>query len=507
MMNISFFISFSIINIFIIIIMKVYDYRLGRLGNALFRYFASTLFIILYKSERTYNKSECNATFGDAEFINWMGYILDNKYPVIDKFYNFSFYGFYQHDMIFRKFKKELIEHMKNNPNDLLYTDGNDANYSHYRYNVQSYKVSEIMNTCDKYYDIVVHIRLEDFIENNNVIHPESLKNILDKINNNICFVVNTPKQEIETLYINYFKNLYSITLESNDIITDFQIMKNAKTLICSCSTISWLAAFLSETVETVYFPNNNNNQSHETFKQPIDNTILYEIKKCNFQELENFLKPQVKKDPYCASNCKKEPIMTRLLDYLSGIENGFYIEAGAFDGIVQSNTKFLEEEYNWTGILVEPSIVFNDLKKNRPFNILINKCLVSNEYKDNKINGYFNQGLMSGINNFNNSKDDKIVQVECETLTSILDRLEIKKIDFFSLDVEGYEKSVLEGLDLKKYRPTYILIEIFENNRQLVFNYMIENHYIFLENITNYNRFDNPGWSGDHNDYLFKAL
>ena len=283
--------------------------------------------------------------------------------------------------------------------------------------------------------------------------------------------------------------------------------MKNAKTLICSCSTISWLAAFLSETVETVYFPNNNNNQSHETFKQPIDNTILYEIKKCSLQELENFLKPQVKKDPYCAINCKKEPIMTRLLDYLSGIENGFYIEAGAFDGIVQSNTKFLEEEYNWTGILVEPSIVFNDLKKNRPFNILINKCLVSNEYKDNKINGYFNQGLMSGINNFNNSEDDKIVQVECETLTNILDRLEIKKIDFFSLDVEGYEKNVLEGLDFKKYRPTYILIEIFENNRQLVFNYMIENHYIFLENITNYNRFDNPGWSGDHNDYLFKAL
>lgn len=487
--------------------MKVYDYRLGRLGNALFRYFASSLFIILYKGQRSYNQNECIATFGDNEFINWMSYILDNKFPVVEQHFNFSFYGFYQHDKIFRKFKNELIEHMKNNPDDLLYTDGNDENNSHYRYNVQSYKVSDIINTCDKYYDIVVHIRLEDFIENNDVIHPECLKNILDKLNNNICFVVNTPKTEIETLYLNYFKNLYSVTIESNDIITDFQIMKNAKTLICSCSTISWLAAFLSETVETVYFPNCNNNRSHETFKQPIDNTILYEIKKCGLQELENFLKPSLKKDPYCAINCKKEPITMRLLDYLKEIKDGFYIEAGAFDGLVQSNTKFLEEEYNWTGILVEPSNVFNDLKKNRPFNILINKCLVSNEYKDNKINGYFNQGLMSGINNFNNSEDDKIIQVECETLTSILDRLEIKKIDFFSLDVEGYEKSVLEGLDLKKHRPIYILIEIFENNRQNVFNYMIGNNYIFLENITNYNRFDNPGWSGDHNDYLFKAL
>ena len=146
--------------------MKVYDYRLGRLGNALFRYFASSLFIILYKGQRSYNQNECIATFGDNEFINWMSYILDNKFPVVEQHFNFSFYGFYQHDKIFRKFKNELIEHMKNNPDDLLYTDGNDENNSHYRYNVQSYKVSDIINTCDKYYDIVVHIRLEDFIEN-----------------------------------------------------------------------------------------------------------------------------------------------------------------------------------------------------------------------------------------------------------------------------------------------------------------------------------------------------
>ena len=32
--------------------------------------------------------------------------------------------------------------------------------------------------------------------------------------------------------------------------------------------------------------------------------------------------------------------------------------------------------------------------------------------------------------------------------------------IDFFSLDVEGYELNVLEGLNLTKYRPGYILVE-----------------------------------------------
>ena len=35
---------------------------------------------------------------------------------------------------------------------------------------------------------------------------------------------------------------------------------------------------------------------------------------------------------------------------------NGFFIEAGAYDGEAISNTLFLEIERNWTGLLVEPN-------------------------------------------------------------------------------------------------------------------------------------------------------
>jgi hypothetical protein len=49
---------------------------------------------------------------------------------------------------------------------------------------------------------------------------------------------------------------------------------------------------------------------------------------------------------------------------------------------------------------------------------------------------------------------------VPARTLTSILDEAGVRKIDFFSLDVEGFELSVLRGLDLDRYRPKYLLIE-----------------------------------------------
>ena len=35
---------------------------------------------------------------------------------------------------------------------------------------------------------------------------------------------------------------------------------------------------------------------------------------------------------------------------------NGFFIEAGAFNGYDLSNSLYFERKYNWTGILVEPN-------------------------------------------------------------------------------------------------------------------------------------------------------
>ena len=72
--------------------MKVYDSRLGRLGNAIFRYFASTLFCILYNAKRTYNINETNITITDQMFINWMNNILLNdEIPNINNNYNYNF--------------------------------------------------------------------------------------------------------------------------------------------------------------------------------------------------------------------------------------------------------------------------------------------------------------------------------------------------------------------------------------------------------------------------------
>jgi hypothetical protein len=64
--------------------------------------------------------------------------------------------------------------------------------------------------------------------------------------------------------------------------------MCQAETLVCSSSTLSWIASFLSDTVKTVYFPNKTR-EPHESFNKPIENTYYYDIKLCSKEELETF--------------------------------------------------------------------------------------------------------------------------------------------------------------------------------------------------------------------------
>jgi hypothetical protein len=97
--------------------------------------------------------------------------------------------------------------------------------------------------------------------------------------------------------------------------------------------------------------------------------------------------------------------------------------------------------------------------------------------------------------------------RVPVSTLTNILDRHTIPKIDFLSLDVEGYEYSVLNGLDLNKYKPTYLLIEVYNVDFEKITTYLEGNNYELISNFSNYTKQSNPGWDGTHNDFLFRII
>lgn len=198
--------------------------------------------------------------------------------------------------------------------------------------------------------------------------------------------------------------------------------------------------------------------------------------------------------------------LQDKLRNYIN-FRDGNYIEIGAFDGIFQSNTKFLEDEFGWTGVLIEPSEnKFNELVKNRPNNKLYNCACVSNDYLLDKIKGDFIGMAMSSIGG-KRRNSSSIIEVDAMAMTSILDDSNIEHFNFLSLDVEGYELEVLNGLDLNKYKIDWVLIEIYNKDKDNIIKHMEDNGYELICNLSGYNHIDYPNWDGTHNDYLFKFL
>lgn len=207
----------------------------------------------------------------------------------------------------------------------------------------------------------------------------------------------------------------------------------------------------------------------------------------------------------YSHVDCKGIFLQNKLDQLFNQTENGFFIELGANNGLFQSNTAFLEFERNWKGILIEPSVKgYNECNINRPNSICVNCACVSDDFKDEFIYGDFEDGhAMASINGMR-TQSNELCKVKVLTLEHILDEYNIKNIDFLSLDTEGYELEILKGLNLDKYTPKYMLIEIYDKDFNDILQFLISKKYKLHSNFTNYNKQDNPCWDGSHNDYLF---
>lgn len=207
----------------------------------------------------------------------------------------------------------------------------------------------------------------------------------------------------------------------------------------------------------------------------------------------------------YSHRDSKGVPLETKL-NQLFNKTGGFFIELGANDGLFQSNTAFLEKKMEWTGILIEPSLLgYNKCKINRPNSVCLNYACVSNDYTDEYISGDFIDNHPMGSVNGKRTNRNKLIKVKAITLEKILDEHSCVVIDFLSLDTEGYELEILKGLNLLKYRPKLLLIEVYVKDYENIVTFLKLHNYSLQDNLTNYNKIDNPGWDGTHNDFLFK--
>ena len=155
----------------------------------------------------------------------------------------------------------------------------------------------------------------------------------------------------------------------------------------------------------------------------------------------------------------------------------GIYIDIGAFAPKQFSNTYFFYKN-GWRGINIDatPGSMKNfNSSRGKDINI---ECAVSDKEED--LIYYTWEGGGAITNTFSSDqakeftkiygKEPKIVTLRTKTLTQLLDENlpQGHRIDFLSIDVEGNNLKVLRSNDWNKYYPTYIIVELDNDEKTL---------------------------------------
>ncbi len=146
---------------------------------------------------------------------------------------------------------------------------------------------------------------------------------------------------------------------------------------------------------------------------------------------------------------------------------NGFYVDVGAMDPVLESVTKYFYDQ-GWSGINIEPNEWFyKKLIEDRPRDINL-KVAVGGHAEIRPLHVFQEYG----ISTFDESNRDRFTQlgyqaeektVEVTTLAAVCEHYVTRRIDFLKVDCEGWEKAALEGADWDRFRPTIVIVEATE--------------------------------------------
>jgi len=172
---------------------------------------------------------------------------------------------------------------------------------------------------------------------------------------------------------------------------------------------------------------------------------------------------------------------------------DGFFVDIGASDGTTFSNTCFFERSLGWKGICIEPAPdAFELLCQRRRNSICIEGCIADYTGRGTYADGGLLGGLVDKLDpRFKYTPiikcgilqgKVKTLEVSCYVLSDILDRYNVRHIDFLSIDVEGAEFDILKTIDFQKCAIDCITVEINIDGDTKIRAFLEDRGFVFLK-------------------------
>lgn len=161
------------------------------------------------------------------------------------------------------------------------------------------------------------------------------------------------------------------------------------------------------------------------------------------------------------------------ILEIAATCSGRYYIEVGANDGLVRSNTRYLEQYLGWTGLLIEPiPHRFVECARNRPDSRCVHCALVSSDYAKPTVEITYRDVMT--VSETSPDPHAEIAEARtpdeflwgttffapARTLDDVLAEAGNPRVDLCSIDVEGAELDLLAGVDLEQAEIAHIVIE-----------------------------------------------
>lgn len=169
-------------------------------------------------------------------------------------------------------------------------------------------------------------------------------------------------------------------------------------------------------------------------------------------------------------SDCQVDNLNQIYQEYFGYPSKGYFVEVGAYDGEVLSNTACLAD-IGWKGLYIEPIYehYLKCLKRHDANDVIVANVAIGLEEGEKSI---YRGGLLTTADEeqlkryseIDWSKNYSFVKEECYQmrLDTLMNKLEVpKNFDLLVVDVEGKESEVFQTFDLLEWKPKMMIVEL----------------------------------------------
>lgn len=207
---------------------------------------------------------------------------------------------------------------------------------------------------------------------------------------------------------------------------------------------------------------------------------------------------PSAKADPWLVQMIRwYYPVKTSeqweelfIRDFFRDRHGGFLLDVGASDYQEASTTYYLDHHLTWRGIAVDAIQDYRSgYETYRPRTRFFSFFVSDRSNQD--VDFYFikedprkSTGVKSiaDLHKVRQHLDADRKTVSTITLNDLLEKNDVRKVDFLSMDIETAEPAALAGFDIDKYRPELAMVETHASVRQQVFEYFARHGYTAIE-------------------------